>query len=143
MAFDYTRSSVHGAAELARRALERWNAHDLEAVFADWDSTIVVRPDPYYPDAGELVGCAAARRFWQDQRDSMGFGHMEILQEHDLENRCLLRVRQEVDTRSGVRGSYEWSFLTTALAGKVVMIEFFLDRDRALAAAGVVDDERG
>jgi hypothetical protein len=64
MALDYTRAVVvNGVAELARRALERWNAHDLDAVVAGWDTGIVVRRDPYFPEPGELVGLEAARRF--------------------------------------------------------------------------------
>jgi hypothetical protein len=71
------------AAELARHSVERWNAQDLDAVYATWDSEIVVRPDPYFPDSGELVGQAAAQRFWEDQREYMGTGVVEILEEHD------------------------------------------------------------
>ena len=37
----------------------------------------------------------------------------------------------------GVRGAYEWSMLTTVRSGKAVRIEFFIDRDAGLAAAGV------
>jgi ketosteroid isomerase-like protein len=132
---------MYSAAELARRALAGWNAHDLDTVFADWDTAIVVRPDRYYPDSEELVGRAAVRRFWEDQRDAMGYGQMDAVETHDLGDRCLSRVRQHVDTRSGIRSSYEWSFLTTARAGKIVTIEFFLDRDHGLQAAGVIEQK--
>jgi len=126
------------AAELARHSVERWNAQDLDAVYATWDSEIAVRPDPYFPDSGELVGKAAAQRFWEDQREYMGTGVVEILEEHDLGDRCLLRIRQHVDApASGVRSAYEWSFLTTVRAGKVVIVEFFIDRNEGLAAAGL------
>lgn len=129
---------VGDAGELARRAVERWNAHDLEPVYADWEPEIVVRPDPYFPDSGVLHGKDAARRFWEDQRDALGYGHLEILETHDLGDRCLLRVRQHVEApASGVRGAYDWSFVTTARAGKVVRIEFFIDRDHGLAAVGL------
>jgi ketosteroid isomerase-like protein len=101
-----------------------------------------VRPDPYFPDAGVLFGREAARRFWEDQREFMGHGHLEIVEQHDLGDRCLIRVHQHVDApASGVRSSYDWSFLTTVRAGRTVMIEFFLDRDRGLAAAGLSGGE--
>jgi hypothetical protein len=127
------------AVELARRSVERWNADDLQAIFADWDPGIIVRPDSNFPDVAELVGEPAARRFWEDQRAFMGIGHAEILEEQDLGDRCLLRIRQHVEApRSGVRSSYDWSYLLTARAGKVTAIEFFIDRSQGLAAAGLV-----
>ena len=130
---------IREAVELARSAVERWNADDLDAVYADWDPEIIVCPDSNFPDAGELFGASAARRFFEDQREFMGAGRLEILEEHDLGERCLLRIRQSVDARaSGVHSSYDWSLLITARAGKVIRIAFFIDREEALAVAGVL-----
>jgi hypothetical protein len=127
---------VAGALELARLAIEQWNAGDLDAVYATWDPGLVVRPDPYFPDSGELVGIAAARRFWEWQRDIMGVGRLVIIEERDAGDRCLMRIRQHVEAPvSGVKDSYEWSFLTTARDGKVVRMEFFIDRDQGLSSA--------
>src|ERR1043166_8546974 len=39
---------VLGASELARLSIERWNAGDLDGVYATWDPQVIVRPDPYY-----------------------------------------------------------------------------------------------
>jgi ketosteroid isomerase-like protein len=129
---------VRGAVEFARLFIERWNASDLEAVFATWDPDIVVRPDPYFPDSAELVGLEPARRFWLDQARYSGVGRLEILEEHDLGSRCLMRIRQHGDApASGIQSNYEWSFLTTVREGRVVCVEFFLDRDQGVAAAGL------
>jgi ketosteroid isomerase-like protein len=134
---------IQEAVELARSAVERWNAGDLDAVYAGWDPEIIVRPDSNFPDAGELHGVPAARRFWEDQREFMGAGRLEILEAHELAERCLLRIRQNVVApASGVRSSYDWSMLTTARAGKIIRIEFFIDREQALAAAGVPRADR-
>jgi ketosteroid isomerase-like protein len=130
------RNVVPSAAQLALRAIERWSAGDLEAVYADWDPEIIVRPDSNFPDTGELVGQRAARRFFDDNREFMGPGQLEILDQHDVGERCLLRIRQHVVAPSGVRSSYDWSILTTACAGKVIANEFFIDHDRGLAALG-------
>jgi ketosteroid isomerase-like protein len=130
---------IRAAIELAQSAVERWNAGDLDAVYADWDPEIIVRPDSNFPDTGELFGVPAARRFWEDQREFMGAGRLEILEEHELGERCLVRDRQKVDApASDVSSSYDWSFLTTARTGKIIRIEFFIDREQALAAAGVL-----
>ena len=91
-----------------------------------------------FPEAGELFGVSAVRRFFEDQRKFMGPGRVEILEEHDLGERCLMRIRQNVEApASGVRSSYDWSLLSTAPAGKIIRIEFFIDREQALKAAGV------
>ena len=130
---------IREAVELARSAVERWNADDLEAIYADWDPEIIMRPDPNFPEAGELFGVSAVRRFFEDQRKFMGPGRVEILEEHDLGERCLMRIRQNVEApASGVRSSYDWSLLSTAPAGKIIRIEFFIDREQALKAAGVL-----
>jgi ketosteroid isomerase-like protein len=131
---------VLGASELARLSIERWNAGDLDAVYATWDPQVIVRPDPYYPDSGELLGAAAARRFWEDQRDFSGAGRLEILEERDLGDRCLMRIRQHIDApASGVHGAYEWSYLVTARQGRVALVEFYIDREAGLAAAGLAE----
>jgi hypothetical protein len=129
------------AAELARYSVERWNARDPQAVYATWDPEVVVRPDPYFPDSGVLVGVPAARTFYEEQIEFMGAGRLEILEENDLGERCLVRVRQHVEApASGVRSSYEWSFITTARDGRVVSIDFFIERTSARTAAGLDDD---
>ena len=129
-----------GASELARLSIERWNAGDLDGVYATWDPQVIVRPDPCYPDSGELLGAPAARRFWEDQRDFSGAGRLEILEERDLGDRCLMRIRQHIDApASGVHGAYEWFYLVTARPGRVALLEFYIDRDAGLAAAGLAE----
>lgn len=129
------------AAELARYSVERWNARDAQAIYTTWDPAIEVRPDPYFPDSGVFVGVPAARRFYEDQIEFMGAGRLEILEESDLGERCLVRVRQYVEApASGVRSSYEWSFIITAHDGRVVSIDFFIERASARTAAGLDDD---
>jgi ketosteroid isomerase-like protein len=49
-----------------------------------------------------------------------------------------MRIRQHGDApASGIQSNYEWSFLTTVREGRVVCVEFFLDRDKGVAAAGL------
>jgi ketosteroid isomerase-like protein len=129
------------AAELARYSVERWNARDLPAVYATWDPAVVMRPDPYFPDSGVLVGIPAGRTFYEEQIEFMGAGRLEILEEDDLGDRCLLRIRQHVEApASGIRSSYDWSIITTARDGRVVSIDFFIERASARTAAGLDDD---
>jgi len=125
------------ASDLARFGIDRWQSGDFEAVYASWHPDIRFRPDVNFPDAGELNN-QQARRFVEDQQQFMGNGLLAVVEEHDLGERCLLRIRQQVDApASGVRSSYEWSVLATAREGKLVRVEFFIDRTEALRAAGV------
>ena len=126
------------ALKLARRGVEFWNSDNLKAVYELWHPDVVIRPDPYFPDSAELQGKAAGQRFWESQRQSMGLGLLEILEEHDLGDRCLMRIRQHVHApASGVKGAYDWSFLAWVKDGKVTRYEVYIDRDRGLEAAGL------
>ena len=101
------------AVEMSRRLVELWNAGDLESVYALWDPDIVVRPDPDFPE-GACFGPKEARRFWEDQRDSMGLTHLVVEEEHDLSvDRCLMRIYQPVQSRHGLEGGYSWSMIVT------------------------------
>src|SRR5437763_654951 len=124
------------ALALSRRMMERWNADDFEAVYSTWDPYLVVRPDPEYPE-GPCFGVQSARRFWESQRESMGLGQLEAEEEHDLGDRCLVRVMQPVHSRSGFESAYAWSMIVTAREGKVIMVEFFIDANQGRAAVGL------
>jgi ketosteroid isomerase-like protein len=125
------------ALEVARRSVRFWNSGDLEAIYEDWDQDVIVVPDPYFPDSAELKGQEAGRRFWDSWTLSMGKGLVEILEEHDLDDRCMMRVRHHVRSPSGVEGAYEWSLITSVRNGKVTRLEFYIDRERGLEAAGL------
>ena len=126
------------ALRLARLGVEFWHAGDLESVYEMWDPEVVIVPDPYFPESAKLIGKPAGQRFWESQRDSMGPGRLEILEEYDLGDRCLIRLRQHVHgPASGVQGTYDWSYITTVRDGKVVRVEFYIDRDQGLEAAGL------
>jgi ketosteroid isomerase-like protein len=122
---------------LARRMVECWNANDMEGAYATFDQQVVARPDPDFPE-GAAFGEAAARRFWESNRDSLGLGRLEIEQELDLGDRCLVRVAQQIKSPSGIESSWSWSLIITAREGKAVLVEFFIDGDRAKRALGLL-----
>ena len=62
------------ALELAHLLIDRWNAADLEAVYARFAPDVVVRPDPNFPDSNEIRGARGARAFWESNREAMGPG---------------------------------------------------------------------
>jgi ketosteroid isomerase-like protein len=123
------------ALQLSRASTERWNDGDMDGIYDLWDDDIVVRPDPEFPE-GVCFGREAAQRFWESYREAMGLGHLEIQEEHNLGSVCLSRIYQPVQSRGGVESTFEWSFIVTAREGKIIMVEFFIDHARALAALG-------
>ena len=102
-------------------------------LFAD---DIVVRPDPEFPE-GVCFGREAAQHFTERYFEAMGLGHLEIQEEHDLGSVCLSRINQQVHSPSGIESAFAWSLIVTAREGKMIMIEFFIDHARALAALGL------
>jgi ketosteroid isomerase-like protein len=125
------------AREIARKVVDAWNDGDLRPVYALFASDIVVRPDPDFPDSGVIHGATGARAFWDGNREALGGGRVEIVGEVENGDRCLVHCVQQVAApASGVEGVYEWSFITSVRDGKVVLVEFFLDRGRAIEAFG-------
>ena len=124
------------ALQLARKLVELWNRGDHDAIAELWDEYIVVRPDPDYPD-GPMSGRDQARAFWDSQRETMGDRELSLLEEHDLGHQCLVRIHDPVNSRSGVKSEYEYSMILSVREGRVVLIEFFIDRDRGHRAIGL------
>jgi hypothetical protein len=67
----------------------------------------------------------------------MGLGQLTVLAEGDLGSWGWLRVRQGIESRSGVESEWAWTVVFTARSGKIIMIEFFIDDDTARAAVGI------
>lgn len=124
------------ALQLSRAAVERWNDGDMPSIYDLWADNIVVRPDPEFPD-DVCFGREAAQRFYESYREALGLGRLEIQEEHDLGSVCLSRINQPVHSPSGIESAFAWSLIVTAREGKMIMIEFFIDHTRALAALGL------
>jgi len=70
----------------------------------------------------------------------MGQAPVAIEEEHDLGDRALWRIRQSVSSPRGIQSAYSWSFMLTARAGKVIMVEFFIDDAALVAELGIETD---
>jgi ketosteroid isomerase-like protein len=118
--------------------VDYWNSGDLEAIAAECDPHVVLRPDPdMRVIEGVAMGAAATVKFIEDQREVMGLGHLTVLEEDDFGAWGMLRVRQEIRSRSGFESEWHWSLITTVRDGGIVMLEFFVDGDLARAAIGL------
>jgi ketosteroid isomerase-like protein len=129
---------VASALELTRRNIERWNAGDVEALVADCDPDVVVRPEPgLQVIEGIAHGQEAALRFFNAIRDNMGLGPMTVLSEDDFGTWCMMRTRQAIRSPSGIESDWDWTVILTARQGRIVMIEFFVDDGVARQAVGL------
>jgi ketosteroid isomerase-like protein len=126
---------AESALELTRAAIAAWNHGDIEGSTASFDEHIVVRPDPSFQlMEGVCVGREAARRFWRSIGENLGSGRLAELDFVDGGHWCRQRIRQEVHSPTGFDSAMEWSMISSARSGRLVLIEFFLDHDEALAA---------
>ena len=126
------------ALELTRRNVERWNAGEVEAMVAECDPDVVVRPDPgLQVIEGIAHGQDAALRFFTAIRDNMGLGPMRILSEADFGTWCMMRTSQAIRSPSGIEYDWDWTVILTARQGRIVMIEFFVDDEAARQAVGL------
>jgi ketosteroid isomerase-like protein len=124
------------ALDIVRTQLENWNTGDFNAIFETFDPKIVVRTDPSWPEP-VFYGAEQAQTLWHSNRENMGLGRITIEEEHDLGDRVLVRVNQEVHSPSGVLGDYSYSMLSTVRRGKVVFVEFWLDDTQLRAELGL------
>jgi hypothetical protein len=106
---------------------------DWEAMAATMDPHILVRTDPRWPDQS-CHGREAVTAFNQDLRESWG-PDARVEELVDLGDRLLIRwcyiVRGQ---RSGVEGEQRGSTIQTFREGLVILVEYFLEHDRALEA---------
>jgi ketosteroid isomerase-like protein len=128
--------------EAAQRALEAWNADDLDAFLAELDPEIEVHPaiEPAL-EGGETTyrGLDGVRRAWDDYRG----GAWERLTIHVHEIRDLgesVLVLSHIDLigrMTGIEFSQEIGQLVTFRGGKAVRSQDFLSHAEALEAAGL------
>jgi ketosteroid isomerase-like protein len=130
--------------ELVRRAWEAWRSADLDGLFtfyADdvvWDMTHFREwPDVLYE------GHEGARRFlseWLEVWDAYDAGVEELVAAPD--GRVVALAWQRGKGRhSGLVMEMEWAQICTVRRGKVVRIENYDDRSRALEAVGLSEQD--
>jgi ketosteroid isomerase-like protein len=119
--------------EIYREGNEAYNRGDWDALAATWDPHIVARNDPSWPEWG-CHGREAVVAFFKGVRESWGT-RADIEEILDLGDRLLVRIRYPVRApRSGVEGEQRYSQLVTFRDGRTILVEHFLEHDRALEA---------
>lgn len=123
--------------EIARRAIEAWNAGDMDALRELYDPEAIYRSPSDWVDAGPYLGRDAIMRQFEELRaiwpDNNFFDHVELV---DAGERVVARVDFHGDTR-GLPLTTEMAWLYTMRQGLIVSLEIFRTREEALAAAGL------
>ena len=128
--------------DLVREAWDAWLRGDVNDLFAFWDPEIVWDMTHFrdWPDA-TYRGDEGVRRFlddWLEVWDDYDVGLDEILAAPD--GRIVTLAWQRGKGRhSGLPMEMEWAQITTLRDGKVIRIDNYDERSKALEAAGLAE----
>jgi ketosteroid isomerase-like protein len=119
--------------EILRGNLDASKRGDWEAVAATLDPNILVRADARWPESC-VFGREAVISWYQANAGESDIEEEEII---DLGDRLLVRQRWRLHGRySGVELDRHLTIIATFRAGRVILIEYFLDHAEALKAVG-------
>jgi ketosteroid isomerase-like protein len=128
--------------EIVLAAVAAVNRGDLDTALKDFDPHVVIRPDANWPESRPILGIDAARSFVEDLTVTLGAGETgfetAIDDLIDAGDRVVLRYRARVHgQQSGIEDEAVFSQVVTIRQGRCVMLEYFLDHQEALEAAGL------
>jgi ketosteroid isomerase-like protein len=119
--------------EIYRNAVEAGNRGDWDAWPAGMDPHILVRADPIWPEQ-RIYGREAVIAVLREGKELWG-NQSKIEGIVDLGDRLLVRQRWTIRaSRSGVEGELRVSMIATFREGRVILVEYFLEHERALEA---------
>jgi ketosteroid isomerase-like protein len=124
--------------EIWRSTVDAGRRGDWEFSAATFDPDILVRTDPRWPESC-FFGREAVIRWLQGLADAAGadWTSEEIT---DLGDRVLARERWNIHGQaSGVEGDQRSTTVVTFRAGRIILVEYFLDHDEALKAVGLAE----
>jgi len=125
-----------GNADLIRQLTDRWNAGDVDSVFELYTEDAEIRTGPHWPEVTTYRGREAIRattREWASMWDRLQI-EVDTLEEFGdkLVATGAWRMR---GASSGVDGEMAIFILFTFRDGKIAVLEWFADRETAVAAA--------
>jgi ketosteroid isomerase-like protein len=124
--------------EIVRASVAAYARDDLDGVLKDFDPYVVIRPDANWPQNRPVLGGDAVRSFIGDLMATLGPGELASMEMIDAGEQVVTRFQANVHGQlSGVEGEIAFTNIHTFRRGKVVMLEYFLDHQEALEAAGL------
>jgi ketosteroid isomerase-like protein len=121
------------------RRLDALDPETLAVVFEDYHPDVEIKEDPRFPEAGVYRGSEAVQAYFKQFTESFDEFILEAEDFIDAgDDRMLFLFRLLTrGTGSGAAAEARPGWIYNVRDGKVVRIEAYLDRDDALAAAGV------
>jgi ketosteroid isomerase-like protein len=122
--------------EIARLAMERWNAGNLDGVLDFYAQDASMYPSPDWPEQTPWHGRERVRENMEEWRSVWESSEMEIDSLDSFGDRVLASGAWITRGRvSGVDGRWPFNIILTFRDGKIASHEWFSDRDLAVEAA--------
>jgi ketosteroid isomerase-like protein len=119
-----------------RRGTDAYNRGDLGAFLESFDEEVVIRAAEGWPETA-YHGKREVQSFYEGFAETVG--RDTVIEElRDAGEAVVFRARAHITgERSGLEGEMQFSQVLTFRKGKVVLIEFFWDHQKALEAVGL------
>src|SRR5947207_3265581 len=122
--------------EALRENIEAFRRGDWDAVAASWDTHVLVRTDPSWPERF-IYGREGVMDWQRSGWETLG-PDVRIEETVDLGDRLLVRFCWHTHgQQSGIEQDLRWSQVNTVRDGLTVFAEYFLDHEQALKAVGL------
>ncbi len=126
--------------EAVRNAWSAYNRGDIDAFLAAASPEVEFIEDPSFPEAGVYRGRDAVRAYIGQFREQFSKHQFEIEELRDLGSRVLALLKEHATGAiSGAEVEVRPNFLYDFEDGQVVRVRAYLDRAKALEAAGLQD----
>jgi ketosteroid isomerase-like protein len=123
--------------EIARAAVEAWNAEDMHGLRELLHPEAIVRYPEGWPEPGPFVGREAVMRQFEQTREAWETDFWEPIGDPvDAGDRVVGRQIWH-GLGHGPEAKIEATFVTTFRKGKIFLVEGFWDHAEALEAAGL------
>jgi ketosteroid isomerase-like protein len=127
--------------EIARKAIEAWNAGDMDGLRDLYDPNAVYAGPSDWIDAGPYLGREAVMQQFAVLRDVFRDSSFDTVDVLDAGERVVVEVAFHGDTR-GLPLSAGFVWVYSFREGLITRLEFFHSKAEALAAVSASEQER-
>jgi ketosteroid isomerase-like protein len=121
---------------IARLAMDRWNSGDLDGVLDLYAEEAAMHPAPDWPEQASWHGRDGIRQNMEQWRSVWESSDMEVESLESYGDRVVASGAWHTRGRvSGLDGRWGFNIVLALRDGKIVLHEWFTDRERAVAAA--------